>query len=548
MSNYLQFLTAPVPVTQPLDARQVENHTGGFVFQISPWERLQRWLILGSEGNTYYQSAKALTLENAKTVVECLKLDAPRTVGIIVEISKAGRAPKNDPAVLALALAASSDSPETRKAALAALPEVCRIGTHLFQFVEACDKLRGWGRGLQNGLAAWYEGKTPEHLAQQVLKYQSRNGWSHRDVLRLAHLSPSEERQAIYRWVVANDKQLGVRDVKRGDGVVNYPPVGELPPLLAAYEELKKRAELGAGAEDIKAVLDLIRTHKMTHEMIPGELKARTDVWEAMLDHMPLGALVRNLAQLTAKGVIAPLTPRALEVAKRLTDKEAIHKARLHPVAFLSALRVYAQGHGEKGKLTWRAVPAISQALESGFYEAFKSVEPTGKSYLFGIDVSGSMQSGETGVPGVTPREAAAVMAMVIARREPSYLFLGFCHKLVDLHITTSTSLNDAIAACYKADFGSTNVALINEFAFANKLPVDVVVTITDNEVNAGQHPAAALKKLRAQRGAVVKNAVIACTPTEFSIADPNDVHSMDFVGFDSAAPAILADFVKAGV
>src|SRR5438445_12992 len=78
-------------------------------------------------------------------------------------------------------------APDTRSAALAALPRVCRTGTHLFRFAEDVKAFRGWGRGLRRAVGDWYAGKEPGELAYQLTKYQRRNGWSHRDLLRLTH-------------------------------------------------------------------------------------------------------------------------------------------------------------------------------------------------------------------------------------------------------------------------------------------------------------------------------------------------------------------------
>ncbi len=49
-------------------------------------------------------------------------------------VSEAGRAAEERPGVFALALAAAAGDEATRKAALDALPRVCRTSTHLFQF------------------------------------------------------------------------------------------------------------------------------------------------------------------------------------------------------------------------------------------------------------------------------------------------------------------------------------------------------------------------------------------------------------------------------
>ena len=76
----------------------VPNSAGGFVFKIDDWARLDRFILLGCEGGSYYATEKKLTVENAEVVQRCIAADPARTVARIVEISEKGRAPKNDPA------------------------------------------------------------------------------------------------------------------------------------------------------------------------------------------------------------------------------------------------------------------------------------------------------------------------------------------------------------------------------------------------------------------------------------------------------------------
>jgi 60 kDa SS-A/Ro ribonucleoprotein len=115
----------------------------------------------------------------------------------VVEISEAGRAPKNDPALLVLAKASASQDAATRAAALEALPRVARIPTHLFHFVQYALAFRRWGRGLRRAVARWYQSHDDLGLAYQMTKYQSRDGWSHQDLIRLAHVKPATEAQQV---------------------------------------------------------------------------------------------------------------------------------------------------------------------------------------------------------------------------------------------------------------------------------------------------------------------------------------------------------------
>src|SRR5260370_14661620 len=108
--RYLQtaFNTRKTRQSAPLADRpeQVQNSAGGYLWPVDNWMRLERFLILGSEGGTYYVCERKLILENAIAVRECLKSDGLRVVSIVEEISISGPAPKNDPALFVLAFTA----------------------------------------------------------------------------------------------------------------------------------------------------------------------------------------------------------------------------------------------------------------------------------------------------------------------------------------------------------------------------------------------------------------------------------------------------------
>src|SRR4051794_20795406 len=125
-----------------LGSSQVPNSAGGFAWPVTDAVRLDRSLILGSEGGSYYSGERALTLENAEAVLRAIESDGPGVVRRVVEVSEAGRAPRNDPAIFVLAIAASRGDLTTRQAAFAALPRVCRIGTHLLHFAQYVEGFR----------------------------------------------------------------------------------------------------------------------------------------------------------------------------------------------------------------------------------------------------------------------------------------------------------------------------------------------------------------------------------------------------------------------
>ena len=180
-----------VPQSKPLPG-QVPNSAGGFSYQVDDMQRLRRFIVLGSEGGTYYIREKALGKENAEAIIRLIK--AGRGVEAVQEITKysvEGRTAKQNPIIFALALCARDQDPDTKKAAYDALNKICRIPTHLFAFVTFCEGLSigtGWGRAHRRAIQKWYLERSPKSLAMAVTKYQQRDGWSHRDLLRLSHL------------------------------------------------------------------------------------------------------------------------------------------------------------------------------------------------------------------------------------------------------------------------------------------------------------------------------------------------------------------------
>ena len=166
--------TRETPQHRRASAGQVPNSAGGYVFALDDAARLRRFLILGADGGTYYTNAQTLAVENAK-VLERMAAADPRTlVDTIVEVSTSGAAPKQNPALFALAHAASV--PQAREAALRALPKVARTGSHLLTFAEYVEQFRGWGRGLRRAVGSWYTARPVDRLAYQAVKYRQREG------------------------------------------------------------------------------------------------------------------------------------------------------------------------------------------------------------------------------------------------------------------------------------------------------------------------------------------------------------------------------------
>jgi 60 kDa SS-A/Ro ribonucleoprotein len=552
MSYLKRFGTRRVPQSAPIPGSgQVPNSAGGHAWAIDSWMRLRRFLILGSEGGSYYASESTLTRENADAVGRCLAEDGPRTIAEIVRVSDEGRAPKNDPAIFALAMAAGSADEATRKAALDALPQVCRTGTHLFRFATFVEGFRGWGRSLRRAVGRWYAARSPDALAYQAVKYRQREGVTHRDLLRLAHpagrvsagnpqLDVSDEHARLFEWIVRGGETNG------------------LPRVVEGFV----RAQAAARPKDAAV---LVHEYGLPREALKPEHLTSPEVWAALLEDMPMTALIRNLATMTRIGLVTGRSEATATIVSQLRDVDRIRRARVHPIAVLAALRTYASGRGARGRGTWHPASQVVDALDAAFYVAFGNVEPAGAQLLLALDVSGSMTGGwVAGVPGLSPRDASAALALVTAATEPDYevvgffagkggfekrgrpLHVGYEDGLTPLPISPRQRLDDVVSTVSGLPFGGTDCALPMLYAQATEREVDTFVIYTDSETWAGDvHPSQALRDYRRASGIDSRLVVVGMVSSGYSIADPADPGMLDVVGFDTATPQLISDFAR---
>lgn len=511
--------------TERLAPHQVQNNAGGYVYQLSDAGRLTRFLVLGTDGGTYYATERVHTVQATEFLKTFVQVDAAKALEITLNVVRNNRAPKPDPALLVLALIAkTAPSVADRKAAWDALPEVARTGTMLLHFLAFADALGGWGRLTRQGVARVYEDAPVEKLALWAVKYKSRDGWSQADALRKAHPKTGDmARNAVLKFMV--------------DGMLD----GASDPALRVIEGHLLAQSAKTDAEAAALMLD----YKLPIEAVPTPVRG-AEVYRAAMQTNGLTWLLRNLGNLSRVGVLS-LNDRAMvaDIVARITDPQALKRGRIHPLDALKARLVYAQGRGVKGNGEWTPVPKVVDALEDAFYTAFGNVQPAGTRHLLALDVSGSMTLGAVaGVPGLTPNMAAAAMSMVALRTEPDAFTMGFAHKFRALGITPKDTLDSAMRKARDASFGATDCALPMVWALREKVQVDTFVVYTDNETWAGHiHPTVALDQYRQKMGISARLIVVGLTATRFTIADPNRADMLDVVGFDAAAPNIMTAF-----
>jgi len=538
LKNNLVAANEPIPQTKQADPAQVPNSAGGFSFEVSAKDRLTRFLVLGTDGGTFYVNEKKLTEQNVDFLVNLIKINPELVLNTTVEVSHGGRAYRNSAAIFVLSLLFKHADLEFKRLGLlhTRFNDVVRTSTHLFEFAQYVELLGGWSRSKRSVVANWYTAKTPDQIAYQAVKYRQRDGWTHRDLFRLSH--PKGVDQGVGNFILSKSETLAQ----------------DAPSILYGFKSLQ-------GSPDVQNALNSLEAWKnLPWEAVPTEFHKSPELWQKLFENGQLQgqALLRQITRLSKLGLFDDLV-FARKYADLLTDDAMIARTRLHPIQYLLALIGHTEGQiprsatgrnmhprifGERSRSKdWLTSPVIVGALNAGFYQAFAHVEPANKRTMIGLDISGSMSGLAMGID-LSCAQVGAAIAMTVARTEPYYQIRGFSTQFKDLGISANMSLQEVLARTENQNFGGTDCALPMEFATRNNLEIDTFVVITDSETWAGrQHPHQALVEYRQKSGIPAKMVVLGMTSTDISITDPNDRGMLNVCGADTSVPRLIADF-----
>src|SRR6478609_5777464 len=254
---------------------EVRNNAGGFTFKVSDKDRLERFLILGVDGGTFYVGQKDLTKQNVDFVKKMITRDKQShlVIDTLVSVADENRAAKNGPALFLLALLFTVDGVDREYLRESGVfNKVVRTSTHLFEFANYVDALGGWGRAKRNAIAGWYTSQDADKLAYQAVKYRQREGWTHRDLFRKVH--PVGVDKNVGNFILGKD--------------VTAPGT-----ILDGFAQMQK-------AGSVKEVVRILNTYTtLPWETIPTQFLTDADVWKTLFYNGALGqtALLRNVTR-----------------------------------------------------------------------------------------------------------------------------------------------------------------------------------------------------------------------------------------------------------
>jgi 60 kDa SS-A/Ro ribonucleoprotein len=506
------------------------NSCGKPIFEVTEWELLKRYLMLGCENGTYYISENNLKEQNIISLDNILKDESNNNKLISLLIEYNNKVYKKEYILQVFAKCCATKT--IRKEAYNIINTICKIPTHLFMFIEfyekECKKLNhstGWNKLHKDSIGNWYLNIEYDKLEYFITKYKKRNNWSHIDLLRLSHIKTSKiEYDSLFKYITKNYNEYLLK--------TNNQP----SKYLEAYEKLKN-------TNDYELAIQLIKDYKFVREHVPTLLLNNCDVWNQLVQDMPMVALLRNLNKITNLEVFTKYP----DTLNKIIDKLSTKDNQTHPLQYLISLKTYSQGHGYLGELNWKPNKKIIESLNIAYKLSFKNIESTGKRYLLALDISGSMHAGRVcGIDCMSSIEISCAMAMIIDSIEPNCDIMSFSTEFQKLNINNNDSLEQNIYNLMNLDFGATDCSLPMLWSIENKKNYDAIIIFTDSETNSNfLNPSDALKEYRKKMNNNCKLIVIATCANNFSLADPCDPFGMlDIAGFNADTPNIINDFI----
>ncbi|MES2056260.1 MAG: RNA-binding protein [Pseudomonadota bacterium] len=432
MANKGLFASA---IARLLPAADTLNREGAPAYAYGAEAKLAQLAATGTLNDSAYATAETHLTE----VLAAAKAVDPRFVAKAAVYARKAGAMKDMPALLAAYLTVADPDLAVR-----VFGQVIDNGRMLRSFVQIM-------RSGQVGRTSL--GTRPKRLVKTWLERASMrdlmaaatgNDPSLADIVRMVHPKPADAaRRAFYGWLIAKPYD-----------------VAALPIEIAAFEAWKRDP---SGALP-PVPFEWLTAFPLTAEQW-GQL-AGTIGWQAL--RMNLNTLARNGA-FGVTGVTAA-------VAARLSDADALTKARVLPYQLMVALGSVGEGVPLK----------VQAALEDALEASVASVPTVAGRVVVCPDVSGSMRSPATGyrkgaTSTVTCNDVAALVAAAMLRTNRDARVLPFEEKVVRINLDPFARLAVNTAKLAAVGGGGTNVSAPLAMLNAERAAVDLVVIVSDN-------------------------------------------------------------------
>nr|CAB3267268.1 60 kDa SS-A/Ro ribonucleoprotein-like [Phallusia mammillata] len=521
--------------------------TTNFRWKVSEISKFWRFLYLGTETGAFQAYAENVDFPNNPcdlALDQLLKNGLGMSViGSICKLANEDVARFQKTITYALAVCACSDG-DAKKSSFDLVSQICTYPTMLLQFAfyyqainQSVKNHKGWTKGIKAAVGKWYSNKRSYDVAFAVSSCPSFNHLSHRRLIKLSHIKPSDSLslQILSKYITQGfskvRQEYGDQASKSDD-----PEVKQLMELLHAVTQIKQ----ANSSNDLSL---LIAKHGLTWGHLPHSLHNNTEMWKSTIPEIPLDILIQKLPYLQAMKVIDDGNKYSKIVIDRLTTQ--VSSSQMHPFRILWHKHIYAAGFNRRGGKKWIANKDILEALDTAFYKAIKNVKPTGKRICVTTDASKSMKGNLVNSHCMDCLTVISAMCLILAKTESNVSIQAFSKKLQEVNVTKDDTIATFRQKIVEVPLGGTDCARPMISAKTKKHKFDCFIIFTDKETWHGKTiPTAALWQYRQKLELPAKLIVVALTAKKFQVADASDRGMLDICGFSEHTPQIISDFI----
>lgn len=196
------------------------------------------------------------------------------------------------------------------------------------------------------------------------------------------------------------------------------------------------------------------------------------EIWEGLIDGNRLGymAMMRNLRNIIKSGA-----SNINKVYEHIADENRVLKNKQLPFRYYSAYKALKnEGIGTS---------KIYDALEAAIKTSTKNINKLPGKTLISADVSGSMNSPVSAKSDLTCAEIAVLMLSIANYICEESITTTFDNNLYKCNLSTRNGII-ANASSIKVNGGGTNITLPLRYLLDNKIFVDRIILLSDNEIN----------------------------------------------------------------
>nr|XP_018896993.1 PREDICTED: 60 kDa SS-A/Ro ribonucleoprotein-like [Bemisia tabaci] len=509
---------------------------------VPPEIRLKRFLHYASEEGIYIaqpRRSEDFFPDNIKSILALVPTDEGGENVILPSIEKVFKEGTSiAPTSVMFALAVCATQTESEKLRVNAQRKARALLLNeedLFDFAHYCYKLstNKGGQGMRRTITKWYEKKTPQELAEVVAVKNKIHRLRHKDLMRLYHMkSEDRAKQAIFSYIMTDlDKtKEAFKDHLEAAAPLEY--IGIVEQILTTTEE--------------SVAVDLLTKHKpkIPPHSLPPKLHLSSEVWSIIASTLTLDQMLQMTQHFFKLKLLKNNCPFAAVYADRIANEAIPPNSKIDPTQAFIELKTFEmlprkkeyfkmlkkKGHdvlpesvvaalraeeaansteassnaGDKKKNedlypTFKLNKKIIEALNNLVVRSFKSLKPTGKRFLIGVDTRNVLSTVMyVKCPFVKSIDAAALLLQSFLQAEnggnekkvtvTSFLESSqpntSSYRIEELTaLKAGLSLQETTQILSSKTGGPVNVLKFFDWAAAKKKDVDVFVLISTSNI-----------------------------------------------------------------